>query len=126
MELEHKLYEKSMRKVQEPIAAEQLLEKMAREEKSQITAMMREKDEKKAQIEEEKKQQDDQRLWFIQGRKKFDKLQADARGKEREEQTEEMKKKIAAREEKHAEFVKESKAESDGAFKELVKKREAA
>eukprot|EP00746_Dinoflagellata_sp_MGD_P152252 gnl/MRDRNA2_/MRDRNA2_83537_c0_seq2.p1 gnl/MRDRNA2_/MRDRNA2_83537_c0~~gnl/MRDRNA2_/MRDRNA2_83537_c0_seq2.p1 ORF type:complete len:532 (-),score=182.14 gnl/MRDRNA2_/MRDRNA2_83537_c0_seq2:98-1693(-) len=126
LELEHRLYEKSMKKVQESIAAEQLLEKMAREEKSQITAMMREKDEKKAQMEEEKKQQEDQRLWFIHGRKKFEKVQAEAREKAGEEKLEELKKQIAAREEKHAEFVKESKAETDGAFKELVKKREAA
>merc|ERR1711871_1297949 len=46
-ERQQKLYERTMKKVQESAAAEQLLEKMVKEEKCQITAMMREKEEKK-------------------------------------------------------------------------------
>merc|ERR1719214_542541 len=94
-ELEHRLYEKTMKKVQESVAAEQLLEKMVKEEKSQITAMMKEKDEKNMQLEEEKKAVEDQRLWFIQGRKKYDRLQAEARHARADEDTDKLKAKIA-------------------------------
>lgn len=125
-ELEHRLYEKSMKKVQEAVAAEQLYDKMVKEEKSQITANMRDKDTKKAAIEEEKREAEDQRLWFIHGRKKYDKLQAEARHAADEEAIAQKKSKIAEKEAAHAEFVKEAKAEQDGLFKEQVKKRETA
>jgi len=125
-ELEHRLYEQTMKKVQEKEAAEQLLAKMVKEEKSQITAMMKEKDEKNMQLEEEKKAVEDQRLWFIQGRKKYDRLQAEARHARADEDTDKLKAKIAERDKQHAELVEEKKKEEDGAFKELLKKREAA
>jgi len=125
-ELEHQLYEKTMKKVQEQVAAEQLLEKMVKEEKSQITAMMREKDEKKAQLEEEKKAAEEQKMWFIHGRRKYEKLQADERKGKEGEETEKLKARIAEREERHAEFLKECKGENDTAFKESIKKREVS
>lgn len=126
VELESRLYEKSMKKVEETEAAEKLMDKLAKEEKQKIRAVIREKDEKKGQLAEQKKEAEEQRLWFIQGRKKYDKLQAEKRAELLADNTDEKRKKILDKEEKYNEFAKERKMEEDSNKKIAQDKQVAA
>merc|ERR1712118_280371 len=114
-----------MTKVQESVAAEQLLEKMVKEEKCQIAANMKDSDLRKAKEEEESKELEAQNSYFIQGRKNFDKLQAEAHKEAEQKAIEERKKEMARKEMERQKNVSEAKAEQDAAFKEAMKKKEA-